>query len=127
MKKTTLYWGELVKLWFDFYKEKFDDEPTFNGASTSALKKILSNLQKRAVSKGYEWTEQQAKDSLYHFLSAALSHEFVGRNFELPIINQKFDTILRYARTNYQQGRNSANFSEGLEAISAMFAHSNNP
>lgn len=127
MKKTTPHWPALVKVWFDFYKEKVsEDEPTFNGPATSALKKIVDNLERRSIKKGFEWTEVQASQSLYHFLSAALTHEFVGINFELPIINSKFDTILRHARTNNFKGGNSPNFSEGLEAISAMFAHVNN-
>lgn len=127
-KRTTPYWTSLIKVYENFCVEHFRLKPTWKGKDFNNLKQIVDNLEKYSLADGFEWTEQQATQSFYHFLSVARKKsDFLRKNFTIPNINSNFDPILRDARTNHTQGRNSADFSEGLEAISAMFTHSNNP
>jgi hypothetical protein len=93
-KKPTEFWDKFVALWFNFYTEKIGEQPTFDGAAGTSLKSIIKKLQIKASVKKHTWDETYAVRCLTHLLTKAQEHPWVGQNFQLSIINSKFDIII---------------------------------
>lgn len=93
-KKTVEYWQVLVKTWFEFYSEKFGQEPSFPPSMAAHLKSIVVRIRKISDKKGFEWTEQHAIRSFHHFLAKAWEDEWLRANFLLTNLSTKFDSIV---------------------------------
>ena len=121
-KETTEYWDVLVKVWFDFYGEKFvgDDnipkKPVFNAAQGKKLKNIISNLKKSAKDSKLEWVEDRAVRYLKHFLIKAWEHDdWIRQNFELGNLLSKFNSITNSKKENGKTNRDTTKFKSASE------------
>ena len=95
-KEKIIFWKELVEVWFNFYKQKFSQEPTFNGQAAKALQVIITNIQKAAEKGEKEWTEEFAKNCLQNFFNKAYHFDnWLRDNFLLPVLQSKFDAIVK--------------------------------
>jgi len=89
------FWKKIVDIWFNFYKSKFDAEPTFSAAMAKNLKKIIQRLQKLSETvdlgdgKKVEWTEQYAEKILIHFLELAYADPWMKDNFLLTNLSSE--------------------------------------
>jgi hypothetical protein len=99
-KESTEHWDVLVKVWFDFYGEKFvsDDKvpkkPIFNAAQGKKFKHIIGHLKKSAKDANHEWVEDRAVRYLKYFLNKAWGHDdWIRQNFELGNLLAKFNSI----------------------------------
>ncbi|WP_353159299.1 hypothetical protein [Myroides odoratus] len=93
-KKEIQFWKTIVEVWFDFYKSKFEVDPSFNAANGKHLKTILIRLEKLAKSKKIDWTEDVAKRSMEKFLQNAWEDQWLQQNFLLPNLSSKYDSII---------------------------------
>lgn len=87
------YWQELVELYFDFCKKRFNEVPSFDGSSPRDLKSIIQSLRKRAESAQIEWTPGVARTRLRRFLEFAVADDWLSRNFLLSNLNRQKDKI----------------------------------
>ncbi len=92
-KKTPVieFWNPCVKVWFDFTKNKFNEKPTFDGASQAALREILKGLKDRL--EDVVWTEIEATARLFRFLIMAYRDRWLREHWLLKNINQNKDQI----------------------------------
>lgn len=88
------HWKILVENWFSFYKEKFQQEPSFTGPMAASLKSIVDRLKKFSSEKGFEWTEEYSAKVFKHFLTKAYADEWLRNNFLLTNLSTKFDSII---------------------------------
>lgn len=94
-KKTIDYWKKFVEAWFEFYKSKFTDKPTFNATMAASLKSIMLRIRKTADEKKLsEWTEEYAVRCLIYFLNKAYADDWLKANFLLTNLSSKFDSIV---------------------------------
>ncbi len=89
-----LYWKIIVDTWFTFYKSRFSLNPTFDGQSTKALKKIIIGLEGVSKQKSVEWTEETAVKYFSNFLTKAYQDEWLNKKFLLNILASNFDAIV---------------------------------
>jgi hypothetical protein len=87
------YWGELIKVYFNFCFEKFNEKPSFTGSDPSDMHRIIESLKKRASEKSVEWTEETAKLRWREFLGRAFQDEWLSQNWLLPHLNRQKDKI----------------------------------
>ena len=116
--EATPHWKKLVDVWFKFYEKNFFMPPSFSGADPRNLKYICDNLQKRAISKQFEWTEEKAADTFTAFLQFAYSEEWLKKNFLLQNLYRQFDKIITNA-TNNKKGTVASAFSK-IDAITGL-------
>jgi len=93
-KETTPHWQNLVDVWYEFYKSKKSEEPTFTGSAPKDLKAILKNLESRSNARGEGWAEDVAKVTFGAFLKFAYSQQWLADNFLLSNLNRQFDKII---------------------------------
>lgn len=99
--EATPFWKKLVDVWFVFYTEKFFEPPSFKGEDPRHLKHICDNLQKRALGRNFEWSEEKAADTLQAFLQFAYTDKWLKENFLLQNLYKQFDKIITNGK---QQG-----------------------
>jgi hypothetical protein len=87
------FWNELVSIYFNFCREKFNEEPSFDGSSPRDLKLIIKSLRERAEKSNIEWTLDTSKNRLHNFLSFAYQDIWLRNNFLLSNINRQKDKI----------------------------------
>lgn len=88
-------WKEIVSTWFEYYEEKFNTTPTFEGKECKALKSIAEKLKNKAVKAQCEWNVSNARDTLRHFLIKAYSDRWLKEHFLLPTLLSQFDAIIQ--------------------------------
>ncbi len=105
-KETEPYFKELVEVYFKFCREKFDEDPSFDGSAPRDLKNIISTLRQRATSKGIEWTLPVASLRLSLFLEYAFKDKWLSQNWLLFNLNRQKDKIFYNIRLaqNYSNG-----------------------
>lgn len=89
------FWKKLVACWFDFGKEKFNEEPSFAGLDPKILKRIVQRLKKRAESKNLIWDEKTSVKRLRLFLEAAYADDWLGKHFLLANLEKQFDQFIQ--------------------------------
>lgn len=89
------FWKELVKVWFDFGKKKFGEEPTFGRDDPKIFKRILHRLIDRANKKGHEWNVKTGPEKLSTFLDAAFEDAWLSKNFLLSNLEKQFDKVIQ--------------------------------
>lgn len=92
-KKPEPYWNDLVGVYFDFTKCKFNDVPSFDGSAPRDLKTLIQTLRKRAEEKNVEWTLEVATTRFRHFLEHAYLDRWLSENWLLQNINRQKDKI----------------------------------
>ncbi len=96
-KETEPHWKALVKVWFDFNLEKFEEEPSFDGDNPKIFKeKIVWRLKKRAGQKGIDWTQEIACQRLKYFLDSAYAYDaWLPKHFTLSNLAKQFDPVVQ--------------------------------
>lgn len=87
------YWAELVKVYFSFCYEKFEEKPSYAGSDPSDMHRIIEVLKKRAAEKNVEWTEETAKLRWREFLGRAFQDDWLASNWLLHNLNRQKDKI----------------------------------
>lgn len=87
------YWGELVKVYFSFCFEKFNEKPSFSGSDPSDMHRIIECLKTRAHEKGIEWTQDVATLRWRGFLGIAYKDDWLSKNWLLSHLNRQKDKI----------------------------------
>jgi hypothetical protein len=87
------FWNEQVGIFFSFTKEKFHEQPSFDGSAPRDLKNILYALRKRAEDKGIEWTYEVATTRFRLFLEWAYMDKWLYDNWLLMNLNRQKDKI----------------------------------
>jgi uncharacterized protein DUF4373 len=88
-----LYWKELIKVYYNFCFEKFNEKPSFSGSDPSDMHRIIESLRKRAADKSIEWTEETAKLRWREFLGRAFQDDWLSKNWLLSHLNRQKDKI----------------------------------
>ena len=97
------YWNDMVQVYFEFCKAKFNEIPSFDGSAPRDLKNIIQVLRKRAEDKGVEWTLDVAKYRFNSFLDYCYADRWLKDHFILSVLNRQKDVILfRKAAKNGQ-------------------------
>ncbi len=89
----TEHWQPCVKVYFDWYKNKFGFEPDFKGANPKYLKEILGKLKKLAAENKLEWTEKVATVYIRKLMDAGYKDKWIKENFLLKNINDQYSKI----------------------------------
>jgi hypothetical protein len=105
------YFKELVEVWFNYCREKFDESPTFSGSAPRDLKSIAASLRERAATSNIEWTSEMAQTRLQNFLNYAWQDNWLSKNWMLSNINRQKDKIFFNIRatTKRQEADNPFN------------------
>src|SRR5690554_930931 len=114
-KKEISHWKVMVDLWFEFYKSKFEVNPSFNATSGKSLKSILIRLEKLSVSKKIEWTEEIAKKTMRKFFEQAWDDVWMQENFLLPNLSSKYDSIINKKQNHNGKSVNNPNSNTGYK------------
>lgn len=101
------YWGELVKVYFSFCYEMFDEKPSFDGSAPSDMHRIIECLKERAQEKNVEWTAETAKLRWRGFLGTAYQDDWLSKNWLLSNLNRQKDKIFLNL-INRQNGQHNA-------------------
>lgn len=87
------YWSDMVGVYFDFCRDRFNDVPSFDGSSPKDFKAILTALRLRAESIPIEWTHETATTRLRSFLEHAFTDRWLSENWLLSNLNRQKDKI----------------------------------
>jgi hypothetical protein len=117
---TVPHWQPLVAAWFQFNETNLYIKPSFQGQDPKSLKAILDNLQRRALEKGFEWSEQKAVDTLNAFLSRAFTDQWLSGAFLLPNLQRQFDKIITDAKATKTGNAQSANAAHAADLARRM-------
>lgn len=104
-EETTEHWKKLVDTWFNFYEQKFEIPPTFDGTAGQNLKKIITGLKKisTTAAKPLLWDEAGAARVFEHFLKKAYQDKWLRANFLMKNLYQNFDKIVTPKNDGNQQ------------------------
>jgi hypothetical protein len=92
-KQTTLFFNELVSVYFQFFEEKFGLRPSFDGSAPRDLKNIIDAMKKRSEEKNVEWTFEIATAMFKTFLRFCFLDPWLKDNFMLQNLNRQKDKI----------------------------------
>lgn len=87
------FWQDQVNCFFDFYREKFDNIPSFDGSAPRDLKCILRELRKRAEYRNVTWDHENAISRFRKFLEMSYQDPWLRERFMLFQINRNKDKI----------------------------------
>lgn len=87
------YWPELIKVYFSFCFEKFNEKPSFGGSDPSDMHRIIECLKKRAADQGVEWSQDVATLRWRGFLGTAYQDDWLAKNWLLSHLNRQKDKI----------------------------------
>jgi hypothetical protein len=97
------FFKELVSVYFTFCRNKFGEDPTFDGSSPRDFKSIITTLRSRATSSDIEWNLDTATTRLHNFLTYAYNDAWLRKNFLLFNINRQKDKIFFNIRAAINQ------------------------
>lgn len=98
-KKTTKkppepFWNELVEVHFAFCRDKFHEDPIFEGSAPRDLKSIITSLRERTESISVIWTLDTAKLRLFNFFEFAFkNNDWLRKNWLLSNLNRQKQAI----------------------------------
>lgn len=95
------YWSDMVGVYFDFCRNRFNDIPSFDGSAPRDMKTIIAALRVRAEAKQIEWTHEVATTRWRSFLEYAFTDRWLAENWLLSNINRQKDKI--FFNTSKQQ------------------------
>jgi len=93
-KSETEIYKELVAIWFDYYRKQFLIKPTFGPLDGTKLKSIEKKLKSKCDEFNQDWNEVSAGDLFVRFLEVAISDKWLRENYQLSILDSKFDSII---------------------------------
>lgn len=109
-------WKICVKVWFDFFKEKYNgNEPTFMGAAAGCFKKLVKRVKDKSIAAGMDWNEMTAQTNMMAFFNRAYNHQdskfqnYIRQNFTIPILLYNFDKITVFNEESSTQFHQFAN------------------
>lgn len=85
---------KLVAVWFDFYQKNYNTKPTFRALEGGKIKSIEKKLKSKCEEFQQDWTEERAGDLFRKFLEVASNDKWLKNNFQLQILDSKFDIII---------------------------------
>ena len=97
------FWNELVEVYFNFCREKFNEAPSFDGSSPRDMKSIIKTLHERAIKSNIEWTLESSRSRFHNFLLFAYQDSWLKNNFLLSNINRQKDKIFFNIRAAIQK------------------------
>lgn len=97
------FWNDLVEVYFNFCREKFNEDPSFDGSSPRDMKSIIKSLHERAIKSNIEWSLETATHRFYNFLSFAYQDYWLSNNWLLFNINRQKDKIFFNIRAAIQK------------------------
>lgn len=108
-KETEPHWDMITKVWFDFNKKEFGDEPSFERDDPKILKRIVHRLKKRAAVANVEWTEVTAPARFKSFLDKCFADQWLRTNFLLSNLEKQFDKIIlnQNGKQNQKNGKHT--------------------
>lgn len=92
-KQPTLFFNELVSIYFSFFQKKFGLRPSFDGSAPRDLKWIIEAMKKRSEEHQVEWTYEIASAMLEKFLEVSYMDNWLRENFLLSNLNRQKDKI----------------------------------
>ena len=87
------YYSTLADLWFQGYEAVKGTKPSFGAAEGKALKSISDKIRGKCQELGLESNEENVVSLFGQFCKVALADKWYADNFDLKIINSKFDII----------------------------------
>lgn len=105
-----LFYKKFVSVWFDFYQQQFSLKPTFGAIEGNKLKSIMKKLKLKCEEFQMDWQLDNAESSFNQFLQLASSDKWLKENFQLSILDSKFDSIILKSKNNGNQAAASAVF-----------------
>lgn len=91
--ETEIY-KKMVDVWFEVYFENFKLKPNFNGLDGSKIKSIEKKLKSKCEEFQQDWSAESAGDLFRKFLEVASNDKWLKNNFQLQILDSKFDIII---------------------------------
>lgn len=94
-KKTeVLFWKSFVGKWNDWYLAKFKNQYNYLEKDFAHLKRIYKFLERRAVAKNFEFTEENLLAAFDFFLEKAWNKDqWLKQNFSIPNVLSQFNQI----------------------------------
>lgn len=84
----------LVAVWFEVYQKQFSIKPSFGPVEGAKLKSIRKKLEDKCREFDQEWNVENASTAFKQFLMLALTDKWLKDNFQLSILDSKFDLII---------------------------------
>ena len=88
------FYKKFVSVWFDFYQQQFSLKPTFGNLEGNKLKSIMKKLKLKCEEFQMDWDVENAESSFNQFLQLASSDRWLKENFQLAILDSRFDSII---------------------------------
>ena len=101
------FYKKFVSVWFEFYQKKFSMTATFGALEGEKLKSIHKKIKQKAEEFQMDWNEMNAELALRQFLEVAASDKWYRENFQLSILDTKFDLIIVKALKSNAINQNS--------------------
>jgi hypothetical protein len=98
-KFDNLFYSQITKIWFDFYLDNFSLKPSFGAMEGKKLKSIANKIKNISVQMNLELNQDLMEKSFLKFLNLAFSDNWLKSNFQLSILDSKFDSIIQ--KENY--------------------------
>ena len=95
-----LFYKKFVSVWFEFYKKQFSVKPTYGALEGNKIKSILKKLKLKCEEFQMDWNLESAGESFKQFLEVAITDKWLKENFQLAILDSKFDSIIVKALKN---------------------------
>lgn len=92
-KEPQPYWQDMISLFFEFTKARYQDVPTFDRSAPRDLKEILVALRTRCEKAGHEWTYAAATTRFRMFLEECYADNWLRNNWILRNLNSQKDRI----------------------------------
>lgn len=105
------YWANLIKVYYSFCYEKFNEKPSFSGSDPHDMHEIIRSLKQRAADQKVEWTEEIAMLRWREFLGRAFQDEWLSKNWLLSNLdrqkNKVFLNLISHKNGTHQQQASS--------------------
>ena len=105
-KKENSIYSKFVEIWFLFHEEKYNFKPSFKSIDGNKIKSIMEKIKKLYLNNENNLTDEVAEKLFLKFLILAYSDDWIKSNFQLQILDSKFDTIIQ-KKINNDKGINN--------------------
>jgi len=114
-KVVRLFWQDFVKKFYEFCRENFGTNPSFDGSSPRDLAGIYDGLKLKLDDEGIEWNKENAIIGLGMFFKVAYDEPWYKENFMLFILNRHKDKIF-FKMKKLSNGKQPANLKARVQA-----------
>lgn len=116
-KEPRLFWRGWISDFFSFCRDKFGEDPSFDGASPRYMGMIYDAMKKKFTKKNVEWTEDVSRRGWRLFLMIAWNDKYRQKNFNLCLLNNQKDAIFFEIKNFKQNGGTKIN--EGFNSYNS--------